>query len=323
VGVFAPFGLGQEYQNASTSIFRNQITNINLQTLVVNPTIAYKVGDSLSIGGGIDFMYGWADLKKTPVNVGLAPTGNVNLYNLDLSGDGTAWGYNFGILFTPVKNLKIGASYRSNFDLYIKGADVDLTNINPAVRAAFGGLPSYSTTGSTTIAMPATFALGASYNWDRLTVEVDADWTFWHSFDRLQINIANPTPALPPVSNSPKNWEDVCALRIGVEYRVTDPLALRAGFAYDPTPVPAETMGPELPDANRLNYMLGAGYKVGNWTFDGAFMYVQKKDRTMNNMDNPPIVPAGLTGAGTARNGFNGTWSGDAWLAGLDIGYKF
>jgi long-chain fatty acid transport protein len=85
---------------------------------------------------------------------------------------------------------------------------------------------------------------------------------------------------------------------------------LRAGFVYDPTPVPASTMGPELPDSDKLDYMLGAGYKIGALTIDVAGMYVDKKDRTVNNQ--------------TAGTGFNGTWSGGgAWLASLDIGYKF
>jgi long-chain fatty acid transport protein len=116
-----------------------------------------------------------------------------------------------------------------------------------------------------------------------------------------------------PDSDAAKNWNDVVALRLGAEFRVTDPLALRAGFAYDPSPVPANTMGPELPDAHRFNYMVGAGYKVANWTIDGAFMYVDKFDRTVNNQ--------AFTAAG--GSGFNGTWTGDAWLVGLDVGYKF
>ncbi|MDP2657401.1 MAG: outer membrane protein transport protein, partial [Candidatus Deferrimicrobium sp.] len=56
VGIFSPFGLGQEYNNKSTSIFRNQITKINLQTIVVNPTIAFKINEFLSVGAGIDWM---------------------------------------------------------------------------------------------------------------------------------------------------------------------------------------------------------------------------------------------------------------------------
>ena len=142
-------------------------------------------------------------------------------------------------------------------------------------------------------------------------MEADADWTFWHSFNSLPITIKDQRPPVLVSTNTPKNWEDVVALRLGAECRVTDPLALRVGFVYDPTPVPAATMGPELPDATRLNYMVGAGYKVGAWTVDGAFMYIDKFDRTVNNQ---------VTAAGS---GFSGTWTGDAWLLGLDVGYKF
>ncbi|GAB4235218.1 MAG: outer membrane protein transport protein [Deltaproteobacteria bacterium] len=308
VGIFAPFGLGQEYNNANTSIFRNQITKIDLQTIVVNPTIAFKVGDLLSVGAGIDWMYGTAELAKTAVVPGVG-----NIYNLDLDGDGDAWGYNFGLLLKPSANLRIGASYRSPFTLRIKDGDVEIRNIDntvlfvpPGVTTAtvFGGT-SFNTKGSATIHMPATFALGAAYTMGRLTVEADADWTFWHSYRSLPIDIKDNKGSLLPDSNAPKNWNDVVALRLGAEYRVTDPLALRAGFVYDPTPVPADTMGPELPDATRLNYMVGAGYKVANWTIDGAFMYIDKFDRTVTNPQ------------------FSGTWTGDAWLVGLDVGYKF
>jgi hypothetical protein len=40
-------------------------------------------------------------------------------------------------------------------------------------------------------------------------------------------------------------------------------------------------------------------------------MYVDKKDRTVDNQNNATLT------------GFNGTWTGDAWLAGLDVGYHF
>jgi long-chain fatty acid transport protein len=308
VGIFAPFGLGQEYNNTSTSIFRNQITKIDLMTIVVNPTITFKVNEFLSVGAGIDWMYGKATLAKTPWNPALLPAPPLfsgNVFDLELEGDGDAWGFNFGLLLKPTENLRIGASYRSPFTLRIKEGDVTLSNINPAA-----GLPAgvSGTKGSATISLPATFALGAAYTMGRLTVEADADWTFWNSYASLPINFESPVLT---DSNQAKNWEDVVALRIGAEYRVTAPLALRAGFAYDPTPAPAATMGPELPDATRLNYMVGAGYKIGPWTIDCAFMYIDKFDRTVNNQSLATLT------------GFNGTWTGDAWLAGLDVGYKF
>jgi long-chain fatty acid transport protein len=308
VGIFSPFGLGQEYENKQTSIFRNQITKIELQTIVVNPTIAFKINEYLSVGAGIDWMWGQAKLEKTP----WAPTLGGNLYESELKGDGDAWGYNFGLLLKPTENFRIGANYRSPFTLKIKDADVNLSNIstNPSVVGLLGGLT--STKGSATIAMPATFALGAAYTVGKLTVEADADWTFWHSFSSLPITLQDQRPPILVSTNAQKNWEDVCAIRLGAEYRVTDPLSLRAGFVYDPTPVPASTMGPELPDSIKLDYMVGAGYKIGAWTIDVAGMYIDKKDRTVNNQNNATLT------------GFNGTWSGgSAWLASLDVGYKF
>ena len=74
-------------------------------------------------------------------------------------------------------------------------------------------------------------------------------------------------------------------------------------------------MSPLLPDSDRLFYCAGAGYKFRNWTFDLSYMYLDKKDRTVNNQVNatPPSV----------GSGFDGTWSGDAHLLAFDIGYKF
>jgi long-chain fatty acid transport protein len=338
VGVFAPFGLGQEYENPNTSIFRNQVTKIDLMTVVVNPTIAFKVNEMLSLGFGIDFMYGKAKLNGTPVHPSLGDNtsgGNNNLYNMDMTADTTAWGYNFGVLLKPTSNVKVGFNYRSPFTLEFKDGDIDISNISQANRNgfagplgfgqnslstnAFGGAKSYSGTGKTKISLPATAALGVAYTVGRLTVEADADWTFWSSYQSLKIErptvlatvytgVATPPTTQAPVlgtTNSNKEWKDVCALRLGAEYRVTDPLSLRAGFVYDPSPVPANTMGPELPDADRLNYTVGVGYKIGPWTIDGAFQYIDKFDRTVTNPQ------------------FSGTWTGNAWLAGLDIGYKF
>lgn len=319
LGVFVPFGLGQEYENKGTSIFRGQTTKIDLQTVVINPTVAYQLHEAVSIGAGIDFMYGRAKLARKAVY----PADNAtNLYNLNLEGDGTAWGYNFGILLMPSKSVRLGLSYRSPFTLKIKDGDVEIRDINatavmaaPAVTSAqvFGGT-SFDTKGDATVRMPATAALGlAILPTDRLTVEADLDWTFWSSYRSLPIDVRNNNPLLPD-SNSAKEWNDVCAFRIGGEYRVTDPLALRLGFAYDPTPVPDSTMGAELPDATRLNYTAGVGYKVGPLTIDAAYFYLQKKDRTVSN------IRLDENGRPT---GFNGTWEGDAHLVALDLGYKF
>jgi long-subunit fatty acid transport protein len=52
---------------------------------------------------------------------------------------------------------------------------------------------------------------------------------------------------------------------------------------------------------------------VSNWTVDAAYYYVDKQDRTVSNQ----------RVEGTNLVGFNGTWSGDAHLVALDVGYRF
>jgi len=288
IGVFSPFGLGQEYP--SPSIFQNQITKVDLQTIVVNPTIAFKVNEYLSVGVGIDYLYGKLNNYDT----------NQGVFKTTFEGTGDAWGYNFGILLKPTKDLKVGFNYRSSFQVKVKDGDWTVSDNTIA-------LPSVGTTkASVDLTLPATAALGVAYTRDRLTLSADADWTFWSSYQELKIV----NTGFPPYSvTRSKKWVDVCAVRLGAEYRVTDPLALRAGFVYDPTPAPASTLGPELPDATRMDYMVGVGYKVGAWTIDVAGMYIQKFDRTVNNQ--------------AGAQGFNGTWSGDSWLASMDVGYKF
>jgi len=308
VGVFSPFGLGQEYQNRDTSIFRNQTTKIELTTIVINPTIAYDFNEYLSIGAGIDYMWGKVKYQKTPVVPAGAPFGGPGQFYTDLEGSGDAWGYNFGILLKPTKNVKVGFNYRSRFNPDVKNGDFTASNLvgtaNPLI------FPMGTTRASGTLNLPATAAFGVAYIYERFTIEADLDWTFWSSYQELKItNATVPTYS----STQPKNWKDVCAYRMGLEYRMTDPLALRVGFVYDPTPTPASTLGPELPDSTRLNYTLGVGYKVGKITINVAGMYIDKKDRTVSNIrleDGNPV-------------GQNGTWAGDSWLAGLDVGYKF
>ncbi len=318
VGIFTPFGLAQQYKDPFTSIFRDQITRIDLKTFVLNPSIAFKIDEVLSVGFGIDYMYGKANLQKTPFSpVVDGATGNGNLYTLELDGDGDAWGFNVGVLVKPTDNLRIGANFRSGFDLNLKNGDVAIRNQNAFYGTGMLGLTPADTHGTAIVSIPATFAIGVAYTMGKLTVEADADWTFWSAYNNLPIDInvnSTTTPTLRDSENV-KNWENVCALRFGAEYKVTDPLALRVGFAYDPSPVPGNTIGPELPDSDRLNYTVGAGYKTGPWTIDVAFMYIDKQDRKVSNVRDGE-VPGTLVG-------MNGEWEGDAWLTALNVGYKF
>ena len=54
------------------------------------------------------------------------------------------------------------------------------------------------------------------------------------------------------------NWEDSWFVAAGLEYEASDALTLRAGTAYDDTPVPDSTRGPRIPDNSRFWLAVGA-----------------------------------------------------------------
>jgi len=56
VGVYTPFGLGRRYEDQNR-IFRDQLNNIELKTVNVNPTIADKISDAVSVGSSVGQTY--------------------------------------------------------------------------------------------------------------------------------------------------------------------------------------------------------------------------------------------------------------------------
>ena len=113
-----------------------------------------------------------------------------------------------------------------------------------------------------------------------------------------------------------ENWEDSFVFRFGAQYKPNENLALRAGFLYDNTPQPVESMDPMLPDANRWALTLGFGYDTGKLVIDLAYQYEPFLDRTSPNREIPPyqIGPINLG---------EGTYSTTAHLFGISFIFKF
>ncbi|RMG29807.1 MAG: transporter, partial [Methanobacteriota archaeon] len=99
--------------------------------------------------------------------------------------------------------------------------------------------------------------------------------------------------------------------RIGAHYDVNERLSLRAGYLWDETPQPIESVSPLLPDDTRNDFSVGIGYKFGNVTLDAGYMFVNIGERT--TVEN---------GVGKNDNGFNGTYNSRADLFLLSLGYS-
>jgi len=302
VGVNNPFGLSTDW-DPNTSSTRYVATFSKVVTTEVNPNIAYKLNDSLSVAFGVAYVHLRATLEKT-VNVVLPGPVLLGDHNFRLSGDGEGWGFNAAAMYKISQNANVGLSYRSRVKIDVDG-DADLV----------GGPAATSGTGSTSITLPDLIQLGVSYKAsDKLTVNADLDYTLWSTYDRIVITSNNPLFN----ATDEKQWEDVWCIRIGGQYLLLDQWKLRAGYVYDKSPVGEAHFETRTPDSDRQGLTIGTGYASGNMTIDLAYMYLRFNKRTINNSfaddDANPFTP---------DNSLNGTYKSQAQLAGITIGYKF
>ncbi len=295
LGITSHFGLGTEWPETWAARYISY--DVDLKMLDFNPNVAVELQPGLTVAAGINYIRSTAELKKK-VFAFPAPDGDLHLNNAD--GDG--WGYNLGVLFKLNPTNRLGASFRSPVQVEYKG-DADFT----------GAFMPPDTSARTEIRMPPLASFGvANTSLPNLTLEADLQWTGWSTFDSLDVNFTD--PAAPDATNA-KNWQDVLALRLGGEYRLSDALALRAGYVYDPSPVPGDTVDTLLPDADRQDFSTGLGLKFDNVTLDFAYMLVLFDDRQVNSILN--------TGTPGVQYRLRGEYETIAHLVGVSTSYRF
>lgn len=297
LGVSAPFGLKTEYDSGWTG--RYHALKSDLKTINVNPTLAYRVNDSLSIGVGLSYQRIDAELTNaipTPFGDGKAK----------LEGDDDSWGFNFGVMFDAGPNTRIGLSYRSTVDYTLEGT------VKVSVPAP---LASTTTPIRADITMPDTFSASLVHRlnpqWELL-----GDWsrTRWSEIQSIRITNAS-TGAL--VSTLDLLFDDADRISLGANYQYDERLKLRFGIAFDQTPVRnAATRTARLPDNDRIWLAIGGKYRVSQTgTLDFGYAHLFVRDPDINR--NATVDPLG----GTVR--LKGGYDNDANIVSVQYTHNF
>ena len=254
LGINVPFGQHISYDENWAG--RYLATETNLKTININPAIARKINDQLSFGFGLNAQYVNL-IMESKLDNRLAGSGAGDA-NAKLEADSWAFGYNFGLLFQPTKQTDLGFSYRSKVTHDAKG-DVDYTDVVNA-----GALTTLVDADiSSTVNLPATasFSVKHQYN-NNFAVLADATWTQWSDYKELVIEYED-ADSDQPDSNTRQDFKDSWRLSLGGIYQLNDDMKLRAGVAFDQTPVSDETnRSPRTPDSDRKWLSFGVGYKL-------------------------------------------------------------
>ncbi len=290
IGVNAPFGLKTEYDSGWMGRFlavKSEVKSINL-----NPSLAYKFSDVVSVGVGVDYQK--LDAKLTNrVNYSAAifnaTSGHVISPNLEglatVKGDDYGWGWNAGAL-ANLGATRVGLAYRSEIDYTLAGT-VSFANVPAALAAALPGGPI-----TAKVTMPASASLSVFHKLSpTLDVLADMTWTGWSAFDKLSVVRTSGAP----VASTVENWDDTLRYSIGLNYIPGNAWTWRAGVAYDETPVPDRYRTPRIPDENRTWLALGGQYRVDLANaIDFGYAHLFVPDADMTNSVNNTAPGAGV-----------------------------
>jgi len=275
VGFHLPFGLALSWPDNHTQA--DVLQEQALRTYFITPSVGLNLNNyvpGLSIGGGVDLVPATVTLERAVIFGDTRGTA-------ELGGSAFGVGGRVGVQYRPaaLKQLQLGVMYRSQVNLDFEGkGDFD---IDPAFR---GQLPPDGDI-TTSIKLPQSVSGGVAINaTPQLQLEVDAVWMNWKKFDELRIELPGGIASV-----APQNYEDTVTVRVGAEYALPSVgAAVRAGYVYDPTPIPSTTISAQLPDGDRHVLSAGASYGLGSYDLNLGLVYVIPASQTTSDAEYMP-----------------------------------
>ncbi|WP_373071493.1 OmpP1/FadL family transporter [Sulfurimonas sp.] len=286
LSMVSPGGLSKRWSQQPAAALSEEFS---LQTIELNPSVAYMLNDKFSLAAGLRMVYSSGVVKAQ------IPT----VYLQKLEGDSLDFGYNLALAYKPTKEVEVGVTYRSNIDLTLDG-DADIYHmalINPQRKVGV----------SVSVPLPASLNIALAYTIaEKTTVEFVYERNFWSSYNSLNFDFEDVVGEAVFGTPSLKDWSDVSAYRFGVTHQL-EKYKLMAGIVFDNTPIPESTLGPELPDSDSTSVSVGMRYQVNEkLDFGISTLYSMRDDRKVNNSH--------LSGEFTDSN---------ILLVSTGIGYKF
>lgn len=274
LGIYAPSGLNVRWQDNTG--FRTLGTQGSLEQIAINPVVAFRLLDTLSIGAGLSANYANLDLRQ-----GILWPGQP-YDQFRFQGEGWGLAGNVGLLWQPVEKLSFGASLHTGMKINLEGYTSAYNNV--AIPAYNYPAFATSTSAKADFQFPLKAEAGVSYRpTPKWNLEFDVDYTDWNSMGTVTIQQAHAFPPLFPQNIPlPLQWESSMYYELGATRYFDNGWHVSGGYIFNQNAVPSAHYNTVVADEDRHFFSLGVGRKGKQFDFDVAYQFGYGPDRTVS-----------------------------------------
>lgn len=237
IGLAGYVGLALDYDDNWSG--RYYVQEVTLQSVGLQPALAYRINDQWSIGAGVSVLYGIFDLKMA-VNK-LTPGDG----RLDYEDETVSFQGNLGVLFKLNDQTRFGLQYFTESD-----QDFEDT---PSLRSGLSPISELEL--NMTLPQSVIFSAFHQFN-ERLAIMGNVGWQEWSKFGEVGISTANGF-----ATEANRNYEDTWHIATGIQYQLSEQWLLNTGVAYDTEMVKEENMTADLPTGDSIRWGIGGRYQ--------------------------------------------------------------
>ena len=264
VALFTTYGVGVDYP---TDFPAGDISgNTSLASVNLNPSIAYKANDHLSLGAGVNLVYAHAELNRYYGALGGLFGTDADEQLIGLEGTTYSFGWNIGALYEVNDQHRFGVGYRSAVDLDFDDGDF---------YDGTGDIAPNGATGRLQIELPAILELSGFHQFSELFA-LHYSWqrTDWSVFKELKATSEDCVEGV--CFEKEVHYKDNDRYSIGTTLTFNQHWIARFGYAFDEQ---AGEPSLSIPDADRQWFSVGGSYVLNqDWSFDLGFTYLVSSD---------------------------------------------
>jgi long-chain fatty acid transport protein len=169
---------------------------------------------------------------------------------------------------TPFAGTTIGVGYRSSINHELEGDLSAPAGVLAPIAAQVPIRAKLNTADQVTVGLSQVVS-------PAMTVHAGFEWTNWSRLKQPAIV----GPRGNAISDLPLNYDDGFFYSLGLDYKLTNQWTLRAGVAYEQSPIDTEIRATRLPDNDRYWLSVGANYQWNEkLSFDLAYTHIFSKD---------------------------------------------